>query len=243
MTELLMAAEAGATIVTANRHAARSLRLAYDRRQAELGHEAWPSPDIIAWPGLMQRLWREAVIQGRAAGAILSAIQERALWQDEIAAGGSTNPAALAPGAVRAWRLLQEYAVPSLPPDGRSEPDYSVIAAEIQESAETAAFWGWCERIRQRLRDRGLISASALPALVARIILDSAASLPSEMIACGFDELTPQERAVISALRARGVKWSEAPCAAPRGPVRACRAADPLREIEAAARWARAQLE
>src|SRR5919201_6027250 len=111
LDRVLAAAECGATVLTANTRAARRLRLAYDRCQAHRGLHTWRSPDVIAWPGFLSRLWRQLAVQSsRQSPMVLSANQELCLWEQVIREHSETgDAAALAKLAAEAWKLIHEY--------------------------------------------------------------------------------------------------------------------------------------
>ena len=47
--EIAQALERGATVVTGNQRAARTLRVAFDRRNRALGLDSWQPPAVMAW--------------------------------------------------------------------------------------------------------------------------------------------------------------------------------------------------
>lgn len=231
MADLLTGAEAGATIVTGNRRAARGIRRAYDRRQLERGLQAWRSPDVLPFASLAQRLADELRLCGIALPVLLTERQEQALWADIIAKDlGSGSAYSLATVAMQAWQLLQAY---------EAQP----TAAEMQATADSAAFWRWAERMKEMLRERNFITSSELPAAVAERIRGVEISRPCEVFAAGFDRITPQQQGFIAALEGCGTAWHWPEQSAMPAAAVAVEASDPVREIEAAARWARAKLD
>jgi probable DNA repair protein len=232
MTHLLEAAEAGATILTGNRRAARSLRLTYDRRQISRGLEAWRSPDILPWPALVTRLWEQLTAADSSLPSVLSAPQERTFWRDIIAGNGqaASSAAELAPLAKTAWKLLHEY--PAEP-----KPD------EMQATPDTAAFARWMAELRSQLQSKNCITQAELPAIVMHAIQAGRVTLPRQIVTVGFDEFTPQQQQMLTVLERRAVNVSHYSTQGDQcGPV-ATKAADPLVEMEFAARWARVQVE
>src|SRR5688500_7201591 len=89
LEQALYAVEAGATLVTANRRLARSLRHAYDTRQRTRGLQAWSSADILPWGAWLMRLWDDRE-------GVLSALQEQTLWEETVL---ETHPELVAPTA------------------------------------------------------------------------------------------------------------------------------------------------
>src|SRR5205823_1751511 len=144
LDRVLAAAERGATVLTANTRAARQLRLAYDRRQSERGLRAWRSPDVIAWPGFLNRLWRQLTVQSsRPCPLALTVSQELCLWQQVISRHSAAhNAAALAKLAIEAWELMHDH-------------DLKVGVALVHDSTEIAAFQIWSADLRKELKQIG----------------------------------------------------------------------------------------
>lgn len=232
MNKLLEAAKAGATIVTANRRAAHSLRLAYDRWQLDCGLEAWRSPDILPWPTLMKRLWMGLAELKADAPALLSPLQEQALWREVISADSNSRPNAmpLSSLAMKAWALLHEY---------EAEPN----ADEMRATSDSAAFARWVEQFRSRLLELRASTSVETPALTAPALQRGEITAPAEIIAVGFDEITPQQQTMLEAMEARRTCCTMPALGELRATPVALEATDPDRELQLAARWARAQVE
>jgi ATP-dependent helicase/nuclease subunit B len=234
MNKLLAAAKQGVTIVTSNRRAAHWLRLAYDRRQVESGLEAWRTPDILPWPALMTRLWSVAPASSAASSlpAVLSPVQERGLWREVISADqhARSNALALSSLAMKAWSLLHDF---------NAEPGNDEIGA----TDDTAAFAKWSGVFRSSLTELGAITAAEMPRRIVRGLLDGEIGAPATLIVVGFDEFTPVQRSVLKALEQRGTQWSVHEAAGSGNSPVAVEASDPIRELECAAGWARAQIE
>ncbi len=237
-TAWLEAVDSGVTVVTVNKRLARTLRTACNERQAALGNTAWRSPDIISWSAWLQRLWQESRLRGGAGRGkvLLSDSAAGFVWQSVIRAtdeaAGARRPAHLARQAQRTWSRLQEWQ--GLTADEWVRPDLS---------PDQKAWLRWSGAFRDRCRDTGRIDPESLPALLtADIEAGVFDDLPSLLFA-GFDDWTPARRALLDALRMRGVKAVQAAAADTAGAVTLQSAASADTEIAAAAAWARAQLE
>lgn len=232
MNKLLEAAKAGATIVTANRRAAHSLRIDYDRCQLDCGLEAWRSPDILPWPALLKRFWTSFIALRAETPALLSALQEQALWREAISTDpdAKANALALSSLAMKAWALLYEYEAE--PQDG-----------EMRENADSAAFARWTDQLRSRMRELNAISAAEMPQRLAPALQIGEIAAPAEIIAVGFDEFTPQQSTILTAMEARGTHCAVHEVTSQQAIPIAVQAADGIRELEMAARWSRAQVE
>ncbi|HZU22834.1 MAG TPA: PD-(D/E)XK nuclease family protein [Terriglobales bacterium] len=232
MQKLVEAAKAGATVITANRRAAHSLRVAFERSQLAAGLEAWKSPAILPWPAYVAQLWSRLLASGCEVPAVLTPWQERSLWQEAISADAETNGNArmLAPLAAAAWALLQDNEVDLRPGD-------------MEATADTRAFARWMGRFRERLRSLNSITAAEMAPIIARTLNEGALEAPGSLVLAGFDELTPQQQRLLQALESRGSHATlHSPGDRKHAPL-GIEAADPARELELAARWARAQVE
>ena len=78
---IVEALERGAVVVTANQRAARSLRLAFDRRNRAVGLESWRPPAILAWDAWTAGIWRGLLIEGKTTQLLLNRTQEHKVWQ------------------------------------------------------------------------------------------------------------------------------------------------------------------
>jgi ATP-dependent helicase/nuclease subunit B len=222
---LFAAAERGATIVTANRHAARKLHADFDRMQSERGLKAWHSPDFISWPALVSRLWNRLVMESaQPVPAVLSPAQETRLWEKIV---GSHAAALLARDA---WCLVHDYAIDL---NSRS-------VRKMFQQDEPEAFLKWADEFGRSCRELEVRSDAELPA---HLVHDtSSTELPSELLTLGFDSFTPTQRGLLQALSGRGTKCTDV--ASPveiNATVVACHS--PQEELDAVARWARERLQ
>jgi probable DNA repair protein len=233
----LAAGHAGAlTVVTPNRRLAQVLAAEFDARQLAAGRVVWETADVLPYAAFVERLYDDALHGegGAALPLLLTADQAETLWEDVIrrspqgrdllAVPETAAQAADAWTAAHAWQLLERF-------------------DRIPLDDDSAAFLGWARAYgahtdRERLTDR-----ARLPAIVAGLLDDARVKKPRQLVAYGFDVVTPQQRAFMQALAARGAAISTC------GPVRYAGAAvrvaalDVRDEIARAARWARARLE
>ena len=83
---LVAAIEAGRELIVPDRHRAAALRLAWARRQQQLGSAVWGTPSIHTWDAWLTRQWRNALQRGAAPPLqLLGASQERLLWEEVLA--------------------------------------------------------------------------------------------------------------------------------------------------------------
>ncbi len=111
-SEILMALEAGATVVAASERLARAVRLAQAEAARARAAEVWERPEVLSWGVFLQRqfsVYEETRLQ--PGPRLLGAHQAETLWETVIHAGhaGSAllQPAATASAADAAWAVCQ----------------------------------------------------------------------------------------------------------------------------------------
>jgi len=200
MSPVVMQALAeGATVVTPNRRLARALKLRFDGAQFAAGARVWTSADVLPWNAWLARTFDE-LTRHEAGVQLLSPAQELALWQQAIAdspfAHALLDTAATARIARDAWAQAQGWRL-----------DLGGWRSGLHEDA--LAFVAWSVRFRERCMAGGWTSVSVLPDAIAQR-LRTAGARPSEpLVVYGFDELSPQERALLDALRSAGTRVDE----------------------------------
>lgn len=212
----------GGLLLFGNARAARWAAEEYGRGQARDGRRSWATPAIYSLEAWLEREWNRW-------GDIptLTPEQELLVWEEAIAADGAGAAAAraAAPLAAPAWERTVVWRLPER-------------GSAWQESADTAAFRGWADRVRARAAREGWITAAERGDRIAAALRQRPERLPREVWLAGFDAPTPQQEALAEALRATGaaVEWL-AP-ERPAGVLRVCAAPDAGEELAWAARWA-----
>lgn len=219
-------------MLTASGRLARQLTQAWNAEQLAAGRSAWPSPDILPWNAWLRRAWDSSLSLDEGA-VLLGSSRELALWERVIAESPGADLLlhlpATAGAAADAWKLLHAWQLP-------------LEGAEWDGSEETRAFKNWAESFREICRERRWLDEARLPDLLrARLAGGWPASRRLEL--AGFDEFTPQQSALLDALRAAGTEIVERPHPAARAAARVAVCEDSSGEIAAAARWARGLLE
>jgi hypothetical protein len=189
---LKIIAQPGATVVTSNTRAARSLRQAYSELQVAKGKSAWSSPDVLPWSAWLHRLWQEHIFHSPGEfNALLNKRQEQVLWERIIGGERSAlDTTAVAAQCARAWKLLHAYLI-------------SRDSASFQRRADCAAFYRWssnyigiCNRNGWTDDARVLdhLHKTAVGALRGRTLT-----------LWGFDSFTPQQQLFLDAMASGGV--------------------------------------
>ncbi len=230
--QVLTALRNGSAIITATRRLARSLHQEYNAIQMASGLRAWESPKILTWSGWQDELWKELVFLSENPQVLLKPWQEQVLWEQLIRSSPESGELlhihAAASSAQEAWRLAVEWRLD--------------MAADAPGNEDARAFAAWAGRFRKICEEKewidGARSADVLKRELCRL------PLPSAVLLAGFDELTPQQRDFFAAASKAGCRvdslrlGAQTASAAVRIPF-----PDAEREIEAAARWARARME
>jgi len=224
------------SVITPNRRLAQALAREFDHRRIAAGLGVWETADILPYAAFVERSYEEALYSPLAAELplLLTPDQEQSLWQDIVgrANGGEAllavrETAALACDAwalAHAWCISDQLGGPLLDQDA-------------------ATFVDWARDYDERMRRAHFTDHARLPEAVARALGEEWAQKPKLLVAYGFDSVTPQQRRLLEALAAHGVRLAQC------GPAR--RAAQPARvpcidtrdEIGRAACWARSRLE
>lgn len=229
-------AAAGATIVTANERLARTLHLAYNRRQRAAGRCAWRTPSILSWQAWISRLWSQSLSAGASAAEriLLSPQQELVLWRHIVRGdachlpGGETAVAHL---TLQAWRECQNWRI------GQTELDGSA------DSVDAATFARWASRYRQQCATSNWVDVGMLPGLLGTDLEQGRIHAPARVHLAGFVEWTPLQREFLRVI-GRSCELREQSPPYERGArIRRVAFHDAEQELEYAARWARLRLE
>ena len=232
--EIVEALERGATVVTGNQRAARTLRRAFDRRNRELGLESWRPAAVMAWETWAAGLWRELLVRGEVSELLLSRTQEHTVWRgilegdSELASLRSFD--SMAEMAAEAWRRLCSY---------KGQGRLRGAGA----SADTRAFQRWVATFERRCRAEGLLSQALLEERLRAAVEDGRVTFTAELMLVRFDAMTPAQAGLVEAVRAVGGTVQELALRV-RGEGRFLVAAgDEHEELAAAARWVRGVVE
>jgi probable DNA repair protein len=233
-SEALDAAERGATLLTPNRRLAAALKAEFDAGRIAAGRGAWPAPDILPWGAWLSRALDEARHDGGPAPPrLLTALQERALWESAIAGtpegNGLLAPAAAAAECAEAWSLAHQW-------------DLLAGLGGFPKNEDAAAFIAWSGRYASQCAALGATDSARLPALCAELAAAGRLAAAPRVVACGFDRLAPAQRALLEAWRGRGVEVAQLAPAARPAPALRLEFVSAREELAAAAQWARARL-
>jgi ATP-dependent helicase/nuclease subunit B len=233
--EIAAALERGATVVTGNQRAARTLRRNFDRSNRALGLESWRPPAILAWDTWTAELWHQLLLNGHASMLLLNRAQEHAVWRtvleadDELASLRSVD--SLAEMAAEAWRLLCSY-------DGLRRLRHAAV------SADTLAFQRWAQIFERTCWSEGFLTQAQLEGtLRGAVETGHVKAITSEIVLVGFDTMTPAQLGLVEALCATGIDIDNLQLQVQQKSRTLVPTPDELTELSVAARWIRTFLE
>jgi probable DNA repair protein len=163
---------------------------------------------------------------------LLTEAQEQLAWEEIIAESSLTilRPEATARQVRDAWRLLQAWML-------------DCNAADFDYNEDTRAFHQWVRQFKQKCKDNGWLSESRIAHDM--ILHYKSGGQPGDcpVLLYGFDELTPQQLQLVTAMEEAGcqVRWLD--IEAGDNDVHRVSCRDAEHEVGMACRWARQLLE
>jgi probable DNA repair protein len=217
---------AGITVVTPNRRLAQVLKAEFDSFQSGRGLSVWEDADILPLDAFVTRCYEDALYEegGAALPALLSPLQSRALWEEAIRgsrwAGALLDVPQTAAKAMEAWKLMHAWRIAGAA---------GSLLEKFAGGEDTQAFADWAKAYERRLKKDGFVDAALLWDLELR---------KRTLVAYAFDIVPTQAKDFFG-------KFETISCSPERKTSSSKKAsfASPREELEAAARWARGQLE
>lgn len=227
------ALERGATVVTVNQRAARSLRRSFDRRSRAQGLGSWRPAAVVAWDAWVAGLWAGLLMEGQVSQMLLNRTQEHAVWRGILGAdaelGSLRTHDSLAEMAAQAWRLVCAY-------NGLGRLRGAAM------SADTRAFQRWAVAFERRCRVDGLLSQTQLEGTLTAAV-EAGQVRVGAVALVGFDGMTPAQMGLVEALRGAGVAVEELTVETAAEQRMVVAGGDEREELLAAARWVRGVVE
>ena len=188
----------GALLLTAS----QPLAVDWKRRlMADSGSEVCETPNVLSW-----QAWLNALAAGLGTMPVaLNRVQEKWLWQQVIHADLPEQSAAavrgLAGHACEVYALMQEY---------------QIAVDELAFGGEEAdALLGWIDALHRRLGEGGFSehepAGRILAADIGQHVLRCVENIekPASILLAGFDDMTPMQQALLTALQAAGVRIAQ----------------------------------
>ena len=187
----------GATLVTANTRAARTLRRAFDSHQRAASLRTWAPPPILSWSAFTHSLYQQLLIEGHETRLLLQPFQEHTLWTAIIAADSKlstlTAPESLADLAQHAWSTLAKY-----------NADHKI--PKSPDSTDAKAFQRWATSFVSHCKKNTYLPSAVLERTLAA---NQKLKFPNEIALIGFDGLTPSQQTLADAISRAGSTLSE----------------------------------
>jgi probable DNA repair protein len=228
-------------ILCASARLARSLQSAYSEKQLKLGHHNWQPLNVKTLEPWLDTLLTTALLLGEldfhsAPQRRLTALEERLIWQEVIAAAltqevlkdlfdlaGLAEACAEANQYVVAWRLQMDIA------------DFS---------EETRQFLAWRALFQARCKALNVLESVRYFEWQVTCAARGAGLLPPSIAFAGFDHAAPQEQRLRAALRARGCEVQHFQTVqAEVGTAEHIELPDQAHELRSMVAWAKAMLD
>jgi len=231
--EVLSAIARGATVLTANQRAARTLHRTFEQSQRSRGLTQWSPPQIFALDTWLPTLWHRLLLAGAEQQILLNRTQEHTLWRTLIAAdrevSGLRSPDVLADLAARAWHLLWLH-------NGRAQLNAAA------HSTDTRAFHRLSQQF-ERLCTRELyLTRAQLPGALEEALARGDLDLPNPgVVLVDFDAHPPAVASLFTSIEQAGYPVESLQnTVASAATLHA--AADDATELRSAALWSRSLL-
>lgn len=231
--QLIAAIDARSTVLVAHRRAAYALRFLYARHAMASGRQAWLTPDVLTVRAWLERAWLAHRVT-QSAERLLSDQQVAVLWEHIVGASRQAesllNPAAAARAAARSWSVAQAY--------GISLDDIEQYCRQRGEE-EGLVYAEWARTFEATCASRQWLA----PATLAKALRDLLPSVDQRLHIDIREPLTPIVAQLFARLRANGAVIQHTRHEDPPHPSAVFGAQDERHEIQAAALWARQQLD
>ncbi len=231
--DILSKLDQGVTVITGNQRLAHVLRQQHGRAAIIKNMKTWLTPQILPWSAWLQGLYEEVLVSGELSEFkhLLTQQQERTIWQEIIAAElpfQLMNRAALQ--VQKAWQLIHEWC---LPQEG----------SLFQYNDDSRLFWEWQLLFQTICQQKNWLSAARLSDKIRHYFTLGTLRVPDQLVLTGFDELIPQQLALLKTLDQLGCKvlWLQLKQKINQAGQLAC--ADSRQEAALMARWVRQKLE
>jgi probable DNA repair protein len=222
-----------ATVITANRRLARTLRQQYNEQQINAGRKAWASPDIHSWQDWLTQLLRGASVQD-SLPTLISPHQSQLLWERCLQKDLQDVPTGLS-RLVRlsreAWQRLGDWRVSIRDMARTAQTDDQRLFATV-----AGRYLGILER-EHWVDDAGLGS------VVLDLLEKKQARSSRRITFAGFERSRPMVDAIKAVLADNGAAVDTAPVRDLAQRVTLQSFNDGDAELRAAGRWSRQQLE
>ncbi len=227
--------QSGHTLVTGNSRLARVLAGQYGRWRAARGDRQWPSPMLLSWNAWLGRLWEQAGLESVAGTefAVPSPRQSISLWEQVLREADNTatllRPESLARQAMETRQLAIGWKLDMNHPAWTSEAD----------NENYHAFHCWNRAFEKRCRDDAWIPPEDRSRVLVSALRDGRFSAPGVIDLLGFDEFTPAQQDLLTALEQAGTPVNRAALEPADCHAVLWKSRNAQDELQAMARWVR----
>ncbi len=225
---------AGHTLVTGNSRLARILAGLYKQWRSGQGDRQWPSPVITPWNLWLDELWVAASLHGveGTGRAVPGSRQLVNLWENTLKsepfAHQLLRPESLASQLRDTRRLVCEWQL-----------DMKNPAWFGQQNENHAAFYQWNKAFEKHCEAGGWVSPEERSGILCKAIDDGLLSAPQAVDLIGFDEFTPAQAELLTALAKHGPDACHLKITAARNKAVLWKSRDSKDELVQMARWVR----
>jgi len=226
--------QAGHTLITGNSRLSRILSGQYNQWRINQGARQWQSPAIMSWNVWLDRLWEDASLQGLDGSnrAVPGSRQLISLWEhalkNERFSKNLLSPESLATQLRDTRRLIVEWRL-----------DFKDPAWFGGENENFEAFYYW-NKAFELLCDKGnWIPPEDRTALLCEAINQSQLIVSDPIDLLGFDEFSPAQAELFSALTERGNTLCNLTISPAHKVAVLHKSDDSKTELEQMARWVR----
>jgi len=229
-----MRLKAGHQLITGNSRLTRVLGGLYNQWRIGQGDRQWQSPLICSWSLWLDRLWETASLQGIAGTdrAVPGRRQLLSLWENtlknEPLAHQLLRPESLASQLRDTRKLITEWQL------DKKDPAWFGV-----DNENYAAFYQWNRGFEKRCETGGWISPEDRTKLLGKACRDGLLSAAQAIDLIGFDEFSPDQADLISALVENGNPVCRLSIEPRQNKAVLWKSTDNKNELEQMARWVR----
>lgn len=223
--------DSGATVVTPSPLLAATILKQYAGQQLAREKKSWQQPAVLSLSAWFQQTWALARRrEGSHVPVLLTAAQERLLWQNAIQQSGTKvlDTASTARVAAAALRTIVEWQIP-------------LDDAAWNEHEDALALQGWARETEAACAEHGWMLGTDVWGRMADWLGKHAAR--GRIVFAGFGPTLPVLGSLASNLNGQGFEVEFAEPARLKSEVASVRCESVDDELELAARWTRARLE
>ena len=224
----------GHTLITGNSRLSRVLTHRYNQWRAGQGDRQWSSPAIVSWNLWLDQYWETASLQGLAGTdrAVPGGRQLISLWEstlkEEQMPHKLLRPESLASQLRDTRKLITGWQLDMKDPSWFGH-----------ENENHTAFYQWNRAFERRCKNNGWLGPENRTALLSNATREGLLAPPHNIDLLGFDEFSPSQEDLLSALIGNGSKVCRLTISARQKKAVLWKSSDSNNELVQMARWVR----